>query len=68
MELRTPSHFALVALIDGSRHGYGIIRRVDELSGGTVRLFGRSRERPAPGAAADDALNASRLSTRGSPG
>jgi PadR family transcriptional regulator, regulatory protein PadR len=38
MELRTPSYFALAALIDGPLHGYGIIRRAEELSGGTVRL------------------------------
>ena len=38
MELRTPSYFALAALIDGPLHGYGIIRRADELSGGSVRL------------------------------
>jgi PadR family transcriptional regulator len=38
MELRTPSYFALAALIDGPLHGYGITRRAHELSGGTVRL------------------------------
>jgi DNA-binding PadR family transcriptional regulator len=38
MELRTPSYFALAALIDGPLHGYGIVRRASELSGGTVRL------------------------------
>jgi DNA-binding PadR family transcriptional regulator len=38
MELRTPSYFALAALIDGPLHGYGIIRRAEELSDGTVRL------------------------------
>src|ERR1700759_5602571 len=38
MELRTPSYFALAALIDGPLHGYGIIQRAAELSGGTVRL------------------------------
>jgi DNA-binding PadR family transcriptional regulator len=38
MELRSPSYFALAALIDGPLHGYGILRRADELSGGTVRL------------------------------
>ena len=38
MELRTPSYFALAALIDGPLHGYGIVRRAGELSGGTVRL------------------------------
>ncbi len=38
MELRSPSYFALAALIDGPLHGYGIIRRAEELSGGSVRL------------------------------
>jgi PadR family transcriptional regulator len=38
MEFRTPSYFALAALIDGPLHGYGIVRRAGELSGGTVRL------------------------------
>jgi DNA-binding PadR family transcriptional regulator len=38
VELRTPSYFALAALIDGPLHGYAIVRRAGELSGGTVRL------------------------------
>jgi PadR family transcriptional regulator len=38
MELRPPSYFALAALIDGPLHGYAIIQRASELSGGTVRL------------------------------
>jgi len=38
MELRPPSYFALAALIDGPRHGYAIMRRARELSGGEVRL------------------------------
>jgi PadR family transcriptional regulator PadR len=38
MELRTPSYFALASLIDGPLHGYGIIQRVLEISGGKVRL------------------------------
>jgi PadR family transcriptional regulator PadR len=38
MELRPPSYFALAALIDGPLHGYGIVQRADELSGGAVRL------------------------------
>jgi DNA-binding PadR family transcriptional regulator len=38
MELRPPSYFALAALIDGPLHGYAIIRRAAELSGGEVRL------------------------------
>ena len=38
MELRTPSYFALAALVDGPLHGYGIVRRAGELSDGMVRL------------------------------
>jgi DNA-binding PadR family transcriptional regulator len=38
MELRPPSYFTLAALIDGPIHGYGIMRRASELSGGTVRV------------------------------
>ena len=38
MELRTPSYFALAALIDGPLHGYAIVRRAAELSDGAVRL------------------------------
>ncbi|NDZ83769.1 helix-turn-helix transcriptional regulator, partial [Streptomyces sp. SID10853] len=30
--------FILTALIDEPRHGYGIVREVEELSGGDVRL------------------------------
>jgi PadR family transcriptional regulator, regulatory protein PadR len=38
MEFRTPSYFALVALIGGPLHGYAIVRRAAELSEGAVRL------------------------------
>lgn len=38
MELRTPSYFALAALVDGPLHGYGIVQRAEELSGGSARL------------------------------
>ena len=38
VELRPPSYFALAALIDGPLHGYAIVRRAAELSGGRVRL------------------------------
>jgi PadR family transcriptional regulator, regulatory protein PadR len=38
MELRTPSYYALAALIDGPLHGYAMVRRAAELSDGTVRL------------------------------
>ena len=36
--LRRPTYFILVALQDGPLHGYGIIKRVDELAGGELRL------------------------------
>src|SRR4051794_19444308 len=38
MELRTPSYFALAALVDGPLHGYAIVRRAAALSDGRVRL------------------------------
>jgi DNA-binding PadR family transcriptional regulator len=38
VELRRPSYFALASLIDGPLHGYAIVRRAAELSGGEVRL------------------------------
>jgi PadR family transcriptional regulator PadR len=38
MEIRRPSYFALAALIDGPLHGYAIVRRAAELSGGEVQL------------------------------
>jgi PadR family transcriptional regulator, regulatory protein PadR len=38
VEFRPPSYFALAALIDGPLHGYAIVRRAAELSGGEVRL------------------------------
>lgn len=33
-----PSYIALAALIDGPLHGYAIMRRAEEISGGDVRL------------------------------
>jgi PadR family transcriptional regulator, regulatory protein PadR len=36
--LRAPSYFVLAALLDGPLHGYVIIKRVDALSQGVVRL------------------------------
>lgn len=36
--LREPSYFILAALLDGPLHGYAVIKRVDELSAGRVRL------------------------------
>jgi DNA-binding PadR family transcriptional regulator len=38
MEIRRPTYFVLAALLDGPLHGYGIIKRAAELSGGEVRL------------------------------
>ncbi len=38
MELRPPSYFTLAALIDGPLHGYAIMRRASDLSGGGVRV------------------------------
>jgi DNA-binding PadR family transcriptional regulator len=38
VELRPPSYFTLAALIDGPLHGYAIMRRASELSGGSVRV------------------------------
>jgi PadR family transcriptional regulator, regulatory protein PadR len=38
VEFRPPSYFALAALIDGPLHGYAIIKRANEMSGGSVRL------------------------------
>ena len=36
--LREPSYFVLASLLDGPLHGYAIIQRAGELSGGRVRL------------------------------
>jgi len=38
MEIRRPTYFILAALLDGPLHGYAIIKRASELSGGGVRL------------------------------
>lgn len=38
MSLRESSYFTLAALMDGRLHGYAIIKKVEELSGGRVRL------------------------------
>jgi PadR family transcriptional regulator, regulatory protein PadR len=37
MDLRPASYFILAALIDEPLHGYAIVRRAEELSGGEVR-------------------------------
>src|SRR5258708_15613554 len=36
--MREPTYFVLAALLGGPLHGYGIIQRAGELSGGRVRL------------------------------
>lgn len=36
--MREPTYFILAALLDGPLHGYGIIKRAQEMSGGRVRL------------------------------
>jgi PadR family transcriptional regulator, regulatory protein PadR len=36
--MREPAYFVLTSLLDGPLHGYAIIRRAEELSGGRVRL------------------------------
>jgi DNA-binding PadR family transcriptional regulator len=38
MEIRRSTYFVLAALLDSPLHGYGIIKRAAELSGGEVRL------------------------------
>ncbi len=36
--MREPAYFALAALLDRPQHGYAIIKRAEEMSGGRVRL------------------------------
>ena len=36
--MREPTYFVLASLLDGPLHGYAIIQRTGELSGGRVRL------------------------------
>jgi DNA-binding PadR family transcriptional regulator len=38
VEIRDPTFFAMTALADAPRHGYGIIQEVAKLSAGQVRL------------------------------
>ncbi|TDB81775.1 PadR family transcriptional regulator [Micromonospora sp. KC721] len=38
MSIREQSYYALAALMDGPLHGYAIIKRAEELSGGRVRM------------------------------
>jgi PadR family transcriptional regulator, regulatory protein PadR len=37
-EMREPTYFVLASLLDGPLHGYAIIQRTSELSGGRVRM------------------------------
>jgi PadR family transcriptional regulator, regulatory protein PadR len=37
-EIREPTYFVLVSLLDGPLHGYAIIKRTDELSDGRVHM------------------------------
>ena len=37
-EMREPTYFVLASLLDGPLHGYAIIKRTAELSGGRVRM------------------------------
>jgi DNA-binding PadR family transcriptional regulator len=37
-EMREPTYFVLASLLDGPLHGYAIIKRTEELSGGRVRM------------------------------
>ncbi len=38
MSMRESTYFVLAALLDSARHGYAIIKKVEELSGGRVKL------------------------------
>jgi PadR family transcriptional regulator, regulatory protein PadR len=38
MEVRRSTYFVLASLLDGPLHGYAIIKRASEISGGEVRL------------------------------
>ena len=38
MSMTEPAFFILTALVGEPRHGYGIVREVDEISGGRVQL------------------------------
>ncbi len=37
-EMREPTYFVLASLLDGPLHGYAIIKRAADLSGGRVRM------------------------------
>jgi len=36
--MRAPTYFVLASLLDGPTHGYAIIQRTEQLSGGRIRL------------------------------
>ena len=36
--MRAPTYFTLAALLDGPLHGYGIIKRAEQLSEGALRM------------------------------
>jgi PadR family transcriptional regulator PadR len=36
--MREPTYFTLAALMDGPLHGYAVIKRAEELSGGRTRM------------------------------
>jgi PadR family transcriptional regulator PadR len=36
--MREPTYFVLASLLDGPLHGYAIIQRAEQLSGGRIRL------------------------------
>lgn len=36
--MREPTYFVLASLLDGPLHGYGIIKRTEQLSGGRLKL------------------------------
>ena len=38
LPLKPTDYLTLVALSDGERHGYGLVKQIETLSGGTLRL------------------------------
>ena len=36
--MNEPTYFTLASLLDGPLHGYGIVKRAEELSGGRLRI------------------------------
>ena len=39
--MREPTYFVLASLLDGPLHGYAIIQRTEQLSGGRIKLSHR---------------------------